>query len=288
MRRVLEAILRREGYDVITAANGVEALSGMSRQRAHRDHRPQDAGAGRHGAAQEAVGRLPRRAGGDDHGARLGRERRRGGEAGGVRLPREAVRAGADPPDRQQGDEHLCARAARRHARGAGGSRALSPGRPVGRDPADLRRGREGRRHAVDGADHRRVGHRQGADRARAARELVAPHRAVHQDQLRRDPQDADGVGAVRLRQGGVHRRGRREAGTIRAGARRDAVPRRDRRDPDRHAGQAAARAAGVGVRARRRHQDHQGRRAAGGGHQPRSRAGGRRAAASARICTTG
>ncbi len=30
MRRVLEAILRREGYDVITAANGIEALSGMS------------------------------------------------------------------------------------------------------------------------------------------------------------------------------------------------------------------------------------------------------------------
>jgi two-component system response regulator AtoC len=30
MRRVLEAILRREGYDVITAANGTEALSGMS------------------------------------------------------------------------------------------------------------------------------------------------------------------------------------------------------------------------------------------------------------------
>jgi DNA-binding NtrC family response regulator len=29
MRRVLEAMLRREGYDVITAANGAEALSGM-------------------------------------------------------------------------------------------------------------------------------------------------------------------------------------------------------------------------------------------------------------------
>ena len=26
MRRVLEAMLRREGYDVVTAANGVEAL----------------------------------------------------------------------------------------------------------------------------------------------------------------------------------------------------------------------------------------------------------------------
>ena len=29
MRRVLEAMLRREGYDVITAANGIEALGGM-------------------------------------------------------------------------------------------------------------------------------------------------------------------------------------------------------------------------------------------------------------------
>jgi DNA-binding NtrC family response regulator len=31
MRRVLEAILRREGYDVVTAANGLEALAGMNR-----------------------------------------------------------------------------------------------------------------------------------------------------------------------------------------------------------------------------------------------------------------
>src|SRR6187551_1645182 len=32
MRRVLEAMLRREGYEVITAANGAEALNGMSAQ----------------------------------------------------------------------------------------------------------------------------------------------------------------------------------------------------------------------------------------------------------------
>jgi DNA-binding NtrC family response regulator len=31
MRRVLEAILRREGYEVVTAANGAEALAAMNR-----------------------------------------------------------------------------------------------------------------------------------------------------------------------------------------------------------------------------------------------------------------
>ena len=31
IRRVLEAILKRDGYEVITAANGLEALAGMSR-----------------------------------------------------------------------------------------------------------------------------------------------------------------------------------------------------------------------------------------------------------------
>jgi len=31
MRRVLEALLRRDGYDVVTAANGNEALANMGR-----------------------------------------------------------------------------------------------------------------------------------------------------------------------------------------------------------------------------------------------------------------
>ena len=64
--------------------------------------------------------------------------------------------------------------------------------------------------------------------------------------------------------------RGGGQAGAVRAGPRRDAVPRRDRRDPGGDAGEAAAGAAGVGVRAGGRHQDHQGGRAAGDRHQPR------------------
>ena len=31
IRRVLEAILKRDGYEVVTAANGLEALAGMTR-----------------------------------------------------------------------------------------------------------------------------------------------------------------------------------------------------------------------------------------------------------------
>ena len=68
----------------------------------------------------------------------------------------------------------------------------------------------------------------------------------------------------------------RRQAGPLRARRRRHAVPRRDRRDPGRDAGQAAARAPGARVRARRRHQDDQGRRPPDHRDQPRPRAGDR------------
>ena len=56
----------------------------------------------------------------------------------------------------------------------------------------------------------------------------------------------------------------------LRAGERRHALPRRDRRGPARGAGQAPARPAGARVRARRRQSDHQHRRAGDRGHQPR------------------
>ena len=290
MRRVLEAMLRREGYDVITAANGVEALGGMTAGVHTRDHRPQDAGPGRHGAAASGC-----RSNYPDvpvvmitaHGS--------------VENAVEAVKLGAfdyiEKPFEQEQIRQVVAKAintyalARRDAPPRGADSARGRFRLVGQSPA-IRQiyaviEKVGG-HAVDGADHRRVGHRQGADRARAARELVAARGAVHQDQLRGDPQDADGVGAVRLREGGVHRRGRRQARALRAGPRRDAVPRRDRRDPGRDAGQAAARAAGVGVRAGGRHQDDQGRRPAGDRDQPRSAAGDRGRAPSARTCSTG
>ncbi len=100
-------------------------------------------------------------------------------------------------------------------------------------------------------------------------------------------PKDSDGVRAVRLRARRLHRRHQRQARALRAGRRRHAVPRRDRRDPGRDAGQAPARDPGERVRARRRHQDHQGRRPPDHRHQPRPREGDRSAATSARISST-
>ena len=86
-------------------------------------------------------------------------------------------------------------------------------------------------------------------------------HRTVHRGELRRDSRGADRERAVRPHEGGVHRRDRGPPRQVRAGRRRHAVPRRDRRHEPEDAGQGAARAAGAGRRAGRRDQQRQGRR---------------------------
>ena len=70
-----------------------------------------------------------------------------------------------------------------------------------------------------------------------------AARQAVRRGQLRRAARDAARERAVRPREGRLHRRGRAAAGPVRAGRRRDPLPRRDRRDPAGHPGEAAARA---------------------------------------------
>ena len=88
-------------------------------------------------------------------------------------------------------------------------------------------------------------------------KELVA--RAIYQhgrrsrgpvpgDQLRRHPRDAAGERAVRPREGRLHRRRPPPHRQVRAGRRRHALPRRDRRHDAGHPGQAAAAAAGAGA----------------------------------------
>ncbi len=100
-------------------------------------------------------------------------------------------------------------------------------------------------------------------------------------------PAGADRERALRLREGRVHRRHRRQGGPLRAGAPRHAVPRRGRRNPARRAAEAAAGAAGAGVRAPRQHADAEGGRAAHRRHQPRSQPAWWPAARSAATSTT-
>ena len=265
-RVALRTILTEEGYELAEAADGEEALALIP---------------GFAPAVVLADVRMPRMDGitllkrareqGSDavfvHDDRV-RERRGGGrgDAGRRReLPREAARrergAGgpregpreAPAPARHGEPPRARARAVpvpqhrRRRARAAGGLR-----------------GREARRpDAGDRAHPGRVRHRQGAHRPGAPRGVAARGQAVHQGELRGAVRDAARVGAVRSREGRLHRRAGAQGGAVRAGRRRHALPRRDRRHLPDAPGQAAARPAAEGVRARRRDADDQGRRAA-------------------------
>ena len=90
--------------------------------------------------------------------------------------------------------------------------------------------------------------------------------------QLRRAARHAVRVGNLRLRKRRVHRRARPQAGPARAGQRRHAVPRRNRRPVAGRAGQAAARARRAPLRAARRQQVDPCRLPADFGHQPAAR----------------
>ena len=110
----------------------------------------------------------------------------------------------------------------------------------------------ERRQHPHPGRER----HRQGAHRQRHPLQQQAREGAVHQDQLRRDPEGPDRVGAVRLQEGRVHRRADRQGRPVRDGRGRLAAARRDRRDAALPADQAAARAAGARVPADRQRPD--------------------------------
>ena len=124
---------------------------------------------------------------------------------------------------------------------------------------------------------------------ARYIHELSArAERAVPLDQLRRAAREPARVRAVRSREGHLHRRGAGQGGPVRRGAGGHVLPRRNRRDDARHAGEAPARAAGARSDPGRRHGGDPGRRARRRGDQPRPRGGDQARRASAATCTTG
>ena len=92
----------------------------------------------------------------------------------------------------------------------------------------------------------------------------------LRQGELRGAPGEPARVGALRPREGRVHRRRQAAHRPLRAGRRRHAVPRRNRRHEPEHAGQDPARAPGARVRAAGRHAHAARRRPAHRRDQPR------------------
>ena len=211
----------------------------------HLDH----GGAGREPAPGGSGGRARRHGHGPGGGGRHA--------AGRCRLPCPALRRrdapGAPPSPRRAGGP---ARAGPRSP-----VRALhGPGGKLRRHPARPRHHRQDLPVQDQRPHPRRERDRQGAHRPGAPRARTAPAAALRAAQLRHARPGAPGERAVRPRAGRLHRRRRAEEGALRAGRRRHALPRRDRRDGPGHAGQAAARAGAERVSTGRRHRQGQGR----------------------------
>src|SRR3989441_1876082 len=103
----------------------------------------------------------------------------------------------------------------------------------------------------------------------------VAPRRGpVRRAELRGAAGGVARVGAVRLREGRLHRGRVGARGTARAGRGGNAVSRRSRRDEPGGAGEVPPGAPGAGVSAPRRHADAQGRRARHRRDEPRPEGG--------------
>ena len=127
----------------------------------------------------------------------------------------------------------------RRH--GVAQQAARAPDRQEHADAGAAGRDRSRRPQRRQGPDHRRKRRRQGDRVARHSLRQPARQHDVCAGQLRRPARNAARVGAVRPRQGQLHRRLSRQARQARVRAHGHGVPRRNRRDDAAHAGPVAA-----------------------------------------------
>ena len=125
-------------------------------------------------------------------------DRGEGGPARRLRISAQAVRLAGTSVAWWGGRWRRRRAASPRPPRAARHRRAPAADRPQPGDAGDLPHHRAAHDRRPDGDDQRRIGHRQGARRARAARLRQAPRRAVRRDQHGRDPARADRERAVR------------------------------------------------------------------------------------------
>ncbi len=154
-----------------------------------------------------------------DHGLREHRDRHRGGAAWGLRLRHQALPARRYPlrgAPRAQGAAPAATRRSplpRGHGGGAGaepvpGAAGEPRGRPQPAHGGGLPHHRDGGDGGQHHPDHGGERHGEGTGRAGDPRGLAAEGEALRVDQLQRLSRDPARIGAVRLHERGVHRRG--------------------------------------------------------------------------------
>ena len=230
----LKILLEHEGYEVRTAMIGTRG------EEIFKTWKPDVVvtdmmlpGRGRPGAAAQ-VQADPRRHRSDRHHRPWQRpEGGRGDEGRRAQFRREADRARYAAGHARA--RHRAPRPRRREPAAQAEARGAVPLRQHHRqeqeDARGARAGRERRRQRRQHPHPGRERHRQGAHRQRHSLQQQAREGAVHQDQLRGDPEGPDRIGAVRLQEGGVHRRAERQGRALRDGGGGLAAARRDRRD---------------------------------------------------------
>ena len=253
MTESLAAWLREDGYSVDTASSGREAIE-KARGARVRDllRRPQDARRPRRhrdhdGDPQAAAGGLGHR----HHRLRDRRHRDHRDEGGGAGVHRQALPPAGDLAPRRAdhpGQEPASART-RSCAASSRASTAstTSSARTRGWSSIfDLVREVAAQRSTV------LIQGESGTGKELVARAIHFSGdrgtRPVRRRLLRGARRDAARVGAVRPREGLLHRGGGAEEGQVRAGRRRHALPRRDRRHLAEAPGRPPARAAGAAL----------------------------------------
>jgi hypothetical protein len=225
LRDVLDAVLRREGFEVIPAASGEEGLACLDQEDIDLIildmMLPGMSGSEVLRVVRQTNPEIPGR---DHHRLLLDRRRDRRDEAGSVPLHPEAVQERGSRAHGQQGPRAAAPlqREPAAQGRAVGEVLLLEHHRKERADAEDLRPDPARRPFALQHPDRGRVGNGQGTGRQGDPSRFAAGADAVRHGQLGLAPPRASGVEPVRPHQGGVHRRHRHQEGTVRGRRRRD------------------------------------------------------------------
>ena len=235
MRELLTIVLKRDGYEVLVADDGVRAIELLKKQRVDiliTDIRmPQMSGVDVLREAKnidpEIISIVMTAFASTDTAV----EALRLGAADYVHKSPSAANELRLRVRKELERKQPAARERAAQARAAELAQVLEHHRPQRPDAGGVPAHRDDRADREHGAHHRRVGNRQGAGGAGDPLQLAAQGPPVRGAQLRRAVGDAARLRALRPHEGLVHRRRHQQEGPHRGGGEGDDLPRRDRRD---------------------------------------------------------